>query len=220
MSMSRSLLKTLLALAALVALLGLGACGGDDDEGGEQGGTPAQTEEGGGNVTEQLFAGSAADNRANPAEGGEKGGTLTVLSSGDVDYMDPQKTYYTYAIGIITAIHRGLYAYLPGDTTKPVPDLAEGDPEISDDGKTVTVKIKQGVTFSKPVSREVTSADVKYGIERAFTAAVGNGYARVYLGDLEGVTKEPGPYKEIPGIETPDEQTIVFKLTKGTGAAL
>jgi peptide/nickel transport system substrate-binding protein len=219
--MSRSLLKTLLALAALVALIGLGACGGDDDEP-EQGGTPAQTEEGGGaaNVTEQLFAGSASENRANPAEGGKKGGKLTVLSSGDVDYLDPQKTYYTYAIGVMNAIHRGLYAYLPGDTTKPVPDLAEGDPEISEDGKTVTVKIKKGVMFSKPVSREVTSKDVKYGIERAFMAGVPNGYARVYLGDLVGATKKPGDYKEIPGIETPDDQTIVFKLTTGTGAAL
>ena len=74
--------------------------------------------------------------------------------------------------------------------------------------------------FSKPVSREVTSADVKYAIERAFTANVANGYARVYIGDLVGAPKEPGPYKEIPGIETPDDQTIVFKLTKGTGAAL
>src|ERR671925_1329802 len=147
-SMSRSLLKTLLALAALVAVLGLGACGGDDDEGTDQGGTPAQTEEGGGNVTEQLFAGSAADNRANPAEGGKKGGKLTVLSAGDVDYMDPQKTYYTYAIGVINMIHRGLYAYLPGDTSKAVPDLADGEPDISDDGKTVTVKIKKGVMFS------------------------------------------------------------------------
>jgi peptide/nickel transport system substrate-binding protein len=218
--MSRSLLKTLLALAALVALLGLGACGGDDEESGDTGGTPAKTEEGGGNVTEQLFAGTAADNRANPAEGGKKGGKLTVLAAGDVDYMDPQKTYYTYAIGIINAIHRGLYAYLPGDTTKPVPDLAEGDPEISEDGKTVTVKIKKGVMFSKPVSREVTSKDVKYGIERAFTAAVANGYARVYFGDLIGAPKEQGDYKEIPGIETPDDQTIVFKLKKGTGAAL
>jgi peptide/nickel transport system substrate-binding protein len=219
--MSRSLLKTLVALAALVFLLGLAACGDEDEPEGEgDGGTPAQTEEGGGNVTEQLFAGSAADNRANPAEGGKKGGKLTVLSAGDVDYMDPQKTYYTYAIGIMNAIHRGLYAYLPGDTTKPVPDLAEGDPEISEDGKTVTVKIKKGVMFSKPVSREVTSKDVKYGIERAFMAGVPNGYARVYMGDLVGATEKPGDYKEIPGIETPDDQTIVFKLTKGTGAAL
>jgi peptide/nickel transport system substrate-binding protein len=220
--MSRSFWRTLLALAALVAVFGLAACGDDDEETGDTGGTPAQSEEGGGeaaNATEQLFAGSATENIKSPDEG-KKGGKLTVLSGGDVDFMDPQKTYYSYAIGIINAIHRGLYAYPPGPSLEPTPDLADGMPEISEDGKTVTVKIKKGVMFSKPVSREVTSADVKYGIERAFTAAVGNGYARVYLGDLEGVTKEPGAYKEIPGIETPDDQTIVFKLTKGTGAAL
>ena len=66
----------------------------------------------------------------------------------------------------------------------------------------------------------MTSADVKYAIERAFTANVANGYAGVYLGDLKGAPKEQGEYKEIPGIETPDDQTIVFNLTKGTGAAL
>jgi peptide/nickel transport system substrate-binding protein len=218
--MSRSLWKTLLALAALVALLGLGACGGDDDEP-EQGGTPAQTEEGGGeaNVTEQLFAGSATENRANPAEG-KKGGKLTVLSGGDVDYMDPGKTYYSYAWGIMDAIHRRLYSYLPNDSTKPVPDLAEGEPEISADGKTVTVKIKSGVKFSKPVNREVTSADFKYAIERAFTANVANGYARAYMGDLIGAPKEPGDFKEISGVQTPDDQTLVLKLSKGTGAAV
>src|SRR5215218_1062282 len=218
--MSRSLWKTLLALAALVALLGLGACGGDDDDEGTEGGTPAQTEEGGENVTEQLFAGTAAENRANPTEGAKKGGKLTVLSEGDVDYLDPGKTYYTYGISIMSAVHRRLYDYLPGDTDKAVPDLADGDPEISEDGKTVTVKLKQGVMFSKPVNREVTSADIKYAVERAFTSNLSNGYAFVYFGDLVGAPKEPGKYKEISGIKTPDDQTIVFELSQGTGAPL
>ena len=93
-------------------------------------------------------------------------------------------------------------------------------PEISDDGKTVTVKLKQGITYTPPVSRDVTSADVKYAIERAFTGAVANGYAGIYFGDLVGAPESGGEYKEIPGIETPDDQTIVFKLEKGTGAAL
>ena len=220
--MSRSLWKTFMALAAIVAALALSACGGDDDEGttaNDDAGTPAQSE-GAANVTEQLFAGTARDNIENPTEGAKKGGKLTVLSGGDVDYMDPQKTYYSYAIGIMNAIHRGLYAYPPGPELKPTPDLADGMPEISEDGKTVTVKIKKGVMFSKPVSREVTSKDVRYGIERAFTAAVGNGYARIYLGDIVGVPKEPGAYKEFEGITTPDDQTIVFKLKRGTGAAL
>ncbi|HYM58354.1 MAG TPA: ABC transporter substrate-binding protein [Solirubrobacteraceae bacterium] len=207
-----------MALAALGAALLLAACGGSESEKG--GGTPATSGDGGGSVTDQLFKGSAADNRTNPEEGGKKGGKLTVLSAGDVDYMDPGKTYYTYAIGIMNTLHRGLYAYLPGDTSKPVPDLAEGDSEIAADGRTVTVKIKKGVMFSEPVKREVTTKDVKYAIERAFTANVANGYARVYFGDLIGAPKKPGDYQEIEGIETPDDQTIVFKLSQGTGAAL
>jgi peptide/nickel transport system substrate-binding protein len=218
--MSRSLWKVLLAVAAITALLGIAACGGDDEEGGD-GGTPAESQQGGGdaNVTEKLFAGTALDNIRDPAQG-KKGGKLTVLSGGDVDYIDPGQTYYSYAIGIMNAIHRGLYAYPPGPELKMTPDLAADLPDISDDGKTVTVKLKKGVMFSKPVSREVEAKDVKYAIERAFTANIPNGYARVYMGDLVGATKEPGPYKEIPGIETPDKYTVVFKLTKGTGAAL
>src|SRR5215208_5674961 len=218
-SMSRYAVRTLLAPAALVGLLALGACGGDDES--SSGGTPAQSGDGGGgakSVTDKLFAGSAADNRGDPAAG-KKGGKLTVLSAGDVDYMDPGKTYYTYAIGIMNAIHRGLYAY-PPDKNEPVPDLADGDPEIAPDGKTVTVRLKSGITFTPPVSREVTSKDVKYAIERAFTAAVANGYAGIYFGDLVGAPKPGGDYKEIRGIETPDDYTIVFKLSKGTGAAL
>src|SRR5215203_6046209 len=215
--MSRSPLRTLLSLTVLVTLLGLGACGGDDD--GSSGGTPAQSGEGGGgSVTEQLFAGSASDNRADPGAG-KKGGKLTVLSGGDVDYMDPGKTYYSYAIGIMNAIHRGLYAYAP-DKLQPIPDLAAGMPDISEDGKTVTVKIKEGVKYTPPVSRDVTSKDVKYAIERAFTVKVNNGYAGVYFADVVGAPEPGRKYKEIPGIETPDDQTIVFKLKKGTGAAL
>jgi peptide/nickel transport system substrate-binding protein len=74
--------------------------------------------------------------------------------------------------------------------------------------------------FSAPVKREVTSKDVKYAIERAFTANVANGYAGVYFKDIVGAPKEQGDYKEIPGIETPDKYTVVFKLERGTGAAV
>ena len=122
-------------------------------------------------------------------------------------------------MGIINAVHRGLYAY-PPDENEPVPDLAAGAPEISADGRTVTVELKPGVTYTPPVSREVTSKDVKYAVERAFTAAVANGYAGVYFGDLVGAPEPGGEYREIKGIQTPDDRTIVFRLTKATGAAL
>ena len=204
-------------LAACAAAIAIAGCGGGDDGSSSSSGTPAQSESD--NPTEQLFAGSATANLKDPAQG-KKGGTLTVLSAGDVDFLDPGKTYYTYTIGIINALHRGLYAYLPQDASKPVPDLASDMPKISKDGRTVTVKLRKGVMFSDPVDREVTSADVKYAIERAFTAAVSNGYVQTYFGDLVGAPKAPGDYRPINGIQTPDAHTIVFKLNAGTGAAL
>ena len=126
-------------LAACAAAIAIAGCGGGDDSSSSSSGTPAQSESD--NPTEQLFAGSATANLKDPAQG-KKGGTLTVLSAGDVDFLDPGKTYYTYTIGIINALHRGLYAYLPQDASKPVPDLAADMPQVSKDGRTVTVKLR------------------------------------------------------------------------------
>jgi peptide/nickel transport system substrate-binding protein len=98
-----------------------------------------------------------------------------------------------------------------------VPDLAESDPQISANGCTVTVKIRSGVKFGPPVNRVVTSKDVKYGVERGFFNTVNNGYAGAYFGDLKGAKVGAKPGATIPGIETPDDNTIVFNLTPKAG---
>jgi peptide/nickel transport system substrate-binding protein len=151
---------------------------------------------------------------------GKNGGTLTLVSSGDVDdALDPGYSYYQFDFVLTGALHRTLYSYKPTDTTTPSPDLASGPAQISDGGKTVTVKIKTGVKFSPPVSREVTSADVKYALERDFLPQVANGYAGAYWGDIVGSKQyAAGKAKEISGIQTPDPQTVVIHLSRPTAA--
>jgi len=153
---------------------------------------------------------------------GKQGGSLTALDSSDVDYLDPGHTYYTFGYTIAYATQRPLYSFKPG-SNDPVPDLADGQPQISADNKTITVKIKSGVKFSPPVNREVTSKDVKYAFERAFTSNVGNEYT-TYFADIVGAPKKPGSFKTISGIETPDNNTLIIKLAKpeavGVAAAL
>jgi peptide/nickel transport system substrate-binding protein len=153
---------------------------------------------------------------------GQKGGTLTVLSNGDVDYIDPGAAYYQFSYIFDYAIQRPLFSYKPEDATKAVPDFAASAPQISSDGKTITIKVRQGVKFSPPVNRAATSKDVKYAIERGFNSTVANGYAPSYFATVEGVdaakTKADG--SPISGIQTPDDQTIVFKLTKPTAATV
>jgi peptide/nickel transport system substrate-binding protein len=187
----------LLGLLAVFALVAAG-CGGSDDEGGGDGGTQSGA----------------------PAEG-KQGGDLTFLAAADVDYLDPGQTYYTFGYMVQYVVNRPLYAYEPDDSSKAVPDLAEGEPEVSEDGKTITVKLKTGIKYAPPVNRAVKADDVKYAFERAFSANAPSGYASSYFADIVGVPAEPTKgVKPISGIETPDDQTVVFKLTRGTGQTM
>jgi peptide/nickel transport system substrate-binding protein len=98
-----------------------------------------------------------------------------------------------------------------------VPDLAEGPGEASEDAKTWTYKLRQGVKFDD--GKEVTSADVKYAILRSTdkqTFPNGPAYWEAILDLPEGYK---GPYKSPnvntdSAIETPDNSTIVFHTKK------
>ncbi len=199
--------------AALVAALAISlmaaSCGGGGDE--TTGGTTTAP------------AGAAGQPITQPPSDAKKGGTLTVLSAGDVDYIDPGLAYYAFSYTVLQPTLAPLYGYAPGDPEQEIPILADGEPQISADGKTITVQLKSGYRFSPPVDREVTSKDVKYAMERAFTKEVPNGYMTAYFGNIEGVKAfQDGSAGQISGIQTPDDQTLVLKLTQGgpTASAL
>jgi peptide/nickel transport system substrate-binding protein len=185
-------------LALVLAGAVLAGCGGGSDRSGSD---------------ERTSTGGA------PVEG-KKGGKLTMLWTDDVDNIDPGITYYQMGYLVAYATQRPLYSWKPDDGETPVPDLAEAAPQVSRDGRTVTVRIREGVRFSRPVDREVTSKDVKYAIERGFFDTVANGYAGTYFGDVVGARPGAKPGTEIAGIRTPDDRTIVFKLERGTGGVL
>jgi peptide/nickel transport system substrate-binding protein len=149
------------------------------------------------------------------SSGGKKGGTLTVLNNGDFQNADPGAAYYQFDYMVDMATQRQLYTYKDDQTGEPpTPDLASGPYVISKDNKTVTIHLKKGIKFSPPVNREVTSADFKYAIERAFSANVTNGYVSLYY-PLEGAPSAPTTgVKSIAGVETPDKYTLVLKFSK------
>ena len=151
--------------------------------------------------------------------GSKKGGTLTMLVNGDVDdSLDPGYSYYQLDFIYNYAVERPLISYKPNDLAKASPDLAESYPTVSKDGKTVTVKIKKGIKFAPPVNREVQAKDVKYAIERTFLPQVGNGYSSLYWGDVVGRQDYvDGKAKEVKGLTTPDDYTLVMKLSRPTG---
>jgi peptide/nickel transport system substrate-binding protein len=195
--MRRSVRWTLFATAMVALALFVAACGGDDNNDSGGGGSSTAQKSGGTEIKE-----------------GKAGGTLTYLAAGDVDYVDPGQDYYTFGYMVQYAVNRTLYSFKPDDSVKPVPDLAEGEPEISSDNKTVTVHIKKGVKYAPPVNREVKTADIKYAIERAFSKNVPSGYAGAYFNSIVGTPDKPnsGDIKPISGIETPDDTTLILKL--------
>jgi peptide/nickel transport system substrate-binding protein len=196
--MLRALMRALAAaFLAAACMLVLAACGGDGGGGGEQ--------TGGAEVK--------------PVEGQKKGGTLNVLSSEGFEHLDPGSSYFQLDYEVVYAVHRPLYSFKPESSQEAVPDLAAGPAQISPDEKTVTIKIPPNIRYSPgTVNRAVTSADVKYAIERGFNPVVANGYVPSYFSQIVGADKAKGG--PIAGIETPDDQTIVFKLTEPFGATL
>lgn len=190
----RRSVKRALPFLLLTLVLALAACGSSNDNGG----------------------GAAAT--ADDGAGGHRGGTLTVLSTQDVTSLDPGITYQSLDLNVLASTVRTLYTYEPTAPATLVPDLAAGQPQITDAGKTLTVRIRRGVRFAPPVNREVTASDVKYAIERGFNPNVANAYASTYYGDVVGADRASGG--PIAGIETPDDHTLVFRLTRPTASLL
>jgi peptide/nickel transport system substrate-binding protein len=199
--------RRLASIAVLTATtaLGIAACG-DSSSG-----------SGGDSGTDQFAAPTEAPGDA------QQGGSLTVLAASDVDYIDPGATYYQFGYLVTAATQSPLVGYGPDDVDAE-PLLAAEPPTVSDDAKTITYEIRDDVKFSPPVNRTVTSADVKYAIERSLLPGVANGYSQTYLKGIVGFddavneaqSHPTGGAPEVSGITTPDDTTLEIKLNDTT----
>ncbi|MDQ8701972.1 ABC transporter substrate-binding protein [Streptomyces sp. LHD-70] len=152
----------------------------------------------------------------------KKGGTLRFIAKQPIDSADPQRAYYGMTWDFMRFYTRTLVTYdtKPGEASNNlVPDLAKDKAEISDDGKTYTYKLRDGLTWED--GSKLTSKDIKYGIERIWATEVITGGPAYLKNVLDPKGEYEGPYKDkskdklgLKAIETPDDQTIIFKLPK------
>ena len=111
------------------------------------------------------------------------------------------------------------YRHVSGDRgTELVPDLATSVPEPSPDGLTYAFRLKRDLRWARPVDRPIVSSDIEYAFRRIDTAPLLAQYGGYYDGLIVGMN---GPQKEMPadieGIDTPDDRTIVFRLSHPAG---
>jgi peptide/nickel transport system substrate-binding protein len=165
-----------------------------------------------------------------PAEEVPEGGTLRIAGTSDVDFMDPAAAYYSLTFFLLRGVTRQLVTYPTSpdrdEQRELVADLATDTGQVSDNGRVWTFTLRDGIEFGPALGgedvpgvtgREITSDDFRYAFERLFDDGVGAGYA-FYYEVIEGAQEfAAGKADTISGIETPDDKTIVFHLTREVG---
>ena len=131
---------------------------------------------------------------------GSGSNTVVIAMGSGFSTLDPGYVYEKYPPLIMNACYENLFKFYSNDGA-PEPCLADTY-EFSEDGLTLTVKLKEGITFAS--GNPMTSADVAFSINRCKNLQ-GN---PSFICDT------------IESIETPDDLTVVFHLTQPDSAIL
>ena len=141
--------------------------------------------------------------------------------------FDPQAINDLYSGTVAQAIFETLltYDYL-ARPSKLVPKAAEALPQITDDGKTYTFRIRRGVYFTpdpafKGKKRELVANDFAYSLKRLVDPRVRSPYAFLVEGKIVGLdeaaeaAKKSGKFDydaKIAGLEIVDRHTLRIRL--------
>ena len=195
--------RALLALMLVAASAFLVAACGDDDNGGST--------TGGGST------GAATDAAT---EGGRAGGTLTGYYTSSPDYMDPALTYTVEGWNAQWVVYTPLLTYRHtegAEGAELIPGLAEDLPEISEDGLTYKLKLRDGLKFSD--GTPVKASDFEHTIKRVLNLESGGSAFYLPIVGAEDYLKAGKPKADIEGIETNDETgEITIRLTERIGS--
>ncbi|WP_196778436.1 ABC transporter substrate-binding protein [Thalassorhabdomicrobium marinisediminis] len=169
---------------------------------------------------------------------GQEGGVLRILGSGDLGRLDPMTVATVGDNNFVRATARTLISYessMDEDARiAPKADLATEVPEPTNDGLTYTFTLRDGITWDAPDgARDIVAADFERGLKRTCNPSLGTPFLTYYVSLIEGMDtfcdgfaeveptveamKDYIQNNDISGIETPDEDTVVFNLTEEAG---
>ena len=112
-----------------------------------------------------MLAGSAAG--GTQASAVKSGGSITITSRSDFDYVDTGLAYFSHSWNMMSATNLTLLYYPHTEAAaggRITPMAAQGMPNVSKDGKTYTFTVKKGFRFSD--GKPVTAANFKRAFDR------------------------------------------------------
>jgi peptide/nickel transport system substrate-binding protein len=157
--------------------------------------------------------------RTDSSSRGVRHGTLRVFDQSDVEALDPGIAYSAADLALLRGVVRELYSFEVSrkgeQALEPVPDLAAGPYELSADGRTYTFRIRPGVRYAEPVSREVKAADFVYAIRRQFQPGQRTRSPNPYAGLIKGLAEfAAGKAKTISGMQAIGDYTLRIVLNQ------
>jgi peptide/nickel transport system substrate-binding protein len=149
--------------------------------------------------------------------GGPDGGeAITIGYFTQPDFLDPALGFTIPSSAALSQVYLPLLTYKrvegPAGTTL-IPGLAEDLPEVSPDGRTYTLRLREGLHYSD--GSPVKASHVEHALQRVL--GLGSAGAPLYE-DIVGATeyeRRGDPDADIPGIETDDRtRRIVIRLER------
>jgi oligopeptide transport system substrate-binding protein len=141
--------------------------------------------------------------------------------------LDPQAIYDEYSAKVCNAIFDALYTYdYFARPAKLIPNTADGPPQVTDSGRTFTVKVRPGIFFaSHPAfggkKRELTAHDYVFSIKRILDPKIRSYYLYLFENRLVGLdpvlaqARKTGKFDydaPIEGLKALDKYTLQIRL--------
>ncbi|WP_198403469.1 ABC transporter substrate-binding protein [Celeribacter ethanolicus] len=172
------------------------------------------------------------------AQDAQKGGTLRIVGTADLDHFDPTSGALVTTNNFLRATQRTLISYHAStdeeERIRPVGDLATEVPQPTNGGLTYTFHLREGAMWNTPGgARQITSTDFERGVKRMCNPALGSAMLTYFVSLIDGMDTfcdgfaEVEPTVEamkayieendISGITQPDDLTVDITLSETAG---
>ena len=188
----------LFTVLALMLVLALSACSSSDSDSGSDANSDAGSD-------------TSSEEGTDAAEDGEASGeqVFNMIETAEIPTGDPSLATDAASFIVFGQTMEGLYVLDENDT--PIPAISDGEPEVSDDGKVYTFKLREDAEWSN--GDPVTAHDFVYSWQRALNPDTGSEYAYMFSGIIENATEIMNGEKDPEELQAEAKDDYTLEVT-------